>query len=149
MITTSILRQQVWMADYDEFDHIVKNSQGELGLSVQYENHSYVEERTKQCDVMFVYGTYAMEGETDSKFSLSDIWNLFQEPNNTSSSCRQMINCIRAWNHLQKTSDLPLSTETIKQTHKIMMNEEDILMGNIESHLYLHVIICLYRCNRK
>ena len=35
---------------------------------------------------------------------------------------------MKAWDYLQKTSDLPLSTETIKQAHKIMMNGEDILM---------------------
>ena len=128
MITTSMLRQQVWMAD-DEFDYIVKNSQRVLGLSVQYENHQYVEEFTKQCNVTFVYGTYALEGEADSKFSLSNIWSLFQEPRNTSNFYRQMINCLRAWNYLQKTSDLPLKTETIKQTHKIMMDGEDILVG--------------------
>ena len=46
MITTDMFRRQVWMAD-DEFDHIVKNSQRVLGLSVQYENHQYVEEFTK------------------------------------------------------------------------------------------------------
>ena len=84
MITTGMLRQQVWMANDDEFDYIVKNSQRVLGLSVQYENHPYLEEFTKQCNVMFIYGTYTLEGETVSKFSLSDIWNLFQEPNNTS-----------------------------------------------------------------
>ena len=74
---------------------------------------------------MFIYGTYPLEGEADSKFSLDDIWNLFQEdhlPNNTSNFCRQMINCRRAWNYLRKTSDLPLNTEIIKQTHKIMMD---------------------------
>ena len=27
-----------------------------------------------------------------------------------------------AWNYLQKTSDLPLNTEVIRQTHKIMMD---------------------------
>ena len=34
---------------------------------------------------MFVYGTYVLEGETDAKFSSSEIWKLFQEdplPNN-------------------------------------------------------------------
>ena len=56
MITTGMLRRQVWMAD-DEFDHIVKNSQRVLGLSVQYENHQYVEEFTRQCNVIFIYGT--------------------------------------------------------------------------------------------
>ena len=77
---------------------------------------------------MFVYGTYALEEEADSKFSLSNIRNLFQEPRNTSNFYRQMINCMKAWNDLQKTSDLPLNTEIIRQTHKIMMGREDILM---------------------
>ena len=118
------------MADDDEFDYIVKNSQRVLGLSVQYENHQYVEEFTKQCNVMFIYGTYALEGEADSKFSLSGIWNLFQKPNNTSNFYRKMINSMKAWNYLQKTSDLlPLNIKTIKQTHNIMMDGEDILVG--------------------
>ena len=52
MITTSMLRRQVWIADDDEFDYIVKNSQRVLGLSIQYENHPYVEEFKKQCNVM-------------------------------------------------------------------------------------------------
>ena len=56
MITTGMLRQQVWMAD-NEFDYAIKNSQRVLGLSVQYENHPYVDKFTKQCNVMFVYGT--------------------------------------------------------------------------------------------
>ena len=61
------------MADDDEFDYIVKNSQRALGLSVQYKNHPYIEEFTKQCNVMFIYGTYVLEGEADSKFSLGDM----------------------------------------------------------------------------
>ena len=128
-----MLRRQDWMADDDEFDYIVKNSQRVLGLSVQYENHPYVEEFTKQCNVMFIYGTYALEGEADSKFSLGDIWNLFQEdplPNNASNFCRQMTNCMKAWNYIQKISGSPLGTEIIKQTHKIMMeHRKDILAG--------------------
>ena len=36
-----------------------------------------------------------------------------------------------------KTSDLPLSSETIKQTHKIMMDGEDILTGEYrKSHAF-------------
>ena len=124
-----MLRRQVWMTDDNEFDHIVKNSQGVLGLSAQYENHPYVEEFTKQCNIMFIYGTYVLEGEADSKFSLDNIWNLFQEPNNASTFCRKMINCTKAWNYLQKTSDLPLDTEIIKQTHKIKMDGNDVLVG--------------------
>ena len=84
------------MADDDEFDYIVKNSQTVLGLSIQYENHQYVDEFTKQCNVIFICGTYALDREVDSKFSLGDIWNLFQESNNTSNFYRQMINCMKA-----------------------------------------------------
>ena len=87
----SILKTQVWMADDDEFDHINKNSQRVLKLSNQYKNHLYVEEFTKECNVMFVYGTYALEGEAGAKFSLNDTWKLFQKdplPNNSGNFCR-------------------------------------------------------------
>ena len=86
------------MTDDAEFDHIVEKSQRVLRLNAQYENHPYVEEFTKECNVMFIYGTYVLEREADSKFSLGDIWKLFQEdplPNNTSNFCRQMIDCMR------------------------------------------------------
>ena len=94
-----MLKKQVWMADDDEFDHIVKNSQRALRLNNQYENHPYVEEFTKERSVMFVYRTDVLEGEVNTKFSLGDIWNLFQEdalPNNASNFCRQMISCMKA-----------------------------------------------------
>ena len=35
----SMLKREVWMADDDEFDQIVKNSQRILRLNDQYENH--------------------------------------------------------------------------------------------------------------
>ena len=76
MITSSMLRRQVWMTYDDEFDHILENSQRVLKLNAQYENHPYVEEFTKQCSVMFIYGTYILEGEADAKIFLSEIWNL-------------------------------------------------------------------------
>ena len=100
-----MLKRQVWIADDDEFDFIVKNSQRVLRLNDQYKNHPYVEEFTKGRSVMFVYGTYILDREADAKFSLRDIWNLFQEdalPNNESNFCRQMIDCMKAWNYLQK-----------------------------------------------
>ena len=103
--TTGLLKRQVWISDDDEFNHIAKNSQRVLKLNTQYENHPYVEEFTKGCNVMFIYGTYVLEGQTDAKFSLDDIWKLFQEdplPNNARNFCRQMINCMRARNYLQK-----------------------------------------------
>ena len=130
---TKILKRQVWMADDDQFEYIVKNSQRVLRLNDQYENHPYVEEFTKECNVMFVYGTYVLEREVDAKVSLGDISKLFQEdplPNNASNFCRQMINCMRAWNYLQKTLDLPLNTEIINQAHRIMMEDKkDVLVG--------------------
>ena len=82
---------------------------------------------------MFVYRIHILEGDACAKFSLGDIWNLFQGetlPNNASNFCRQMINCMKAWDYLQKTSDLPLSTEIIKQAHELMMEDEkDVLVG--------------------
>ena len=100
-----MLKRQVWMAEEDEFEHILKNSQRVLKLNAQYENHAYVKEFTKECNVMFVHGTYVLEWEADAKFFWGDIWNLFQEdtlPNDASNFCRQMINCMRAWTYLKK-----------------------------------------------
>ena len=62
----SMLKQQAWMADDDEFDHI--ESWRVLRLNAQYENHPYVEEFTKGFNVMFIYGTYVLKGEVDVKF---------------------------------------------------------------------------------
>ena len=82
---------------------------------------------------MFVYGTYGLEGESDANFFWCDICNLFQKDilaNDATNFSRQMINCMRAWNYLQKTSDLPLNTEIIKQAHGLMMEDEkDVLAG--------------------
>ena len=52
-----MLKRQVWMANDDEFDRIVKNLQRVLRLNDHYENNLYVEEFTKECNVMFVYET--------------------------------------------------------------------------------------------
>ena len=76
---------------------------------------------------MFIYETYVLEGDANAKFSLSEIWNLLQAdplPNNASNFCKEMINCIGAWNSIKKTSGPPLNLEIIKQTHKIMMHKE-------------------------
>ena len=81
----------------------------------------------QEFNVMFVYGTYVLEGEADANFFLGDIWNLIQGdtlPNNASNFCRQMINCIKAWDYRQKTLDLPLNTEIIRQAHGLMMEDE-------------------------
>ena len=98
---------------------------------------------------MFVYGTYVLEGEADAKFSLGDIWNLFHGdtlPNNASNFCWQMINCMKVWDYLQKTLDLPLNTEIIRQAHGLMMEDETVSwQGNTESHLHLQVIIFFHQ----
>ena len=128
MVTTDMLKRQVWIADDDEFDHIVKNLQRVLRLNYQYENHPHVEEFAKGRNVMFVYGTYVLEWEVDAKFSLSDILKLFQEDplqNNASNYCRQMIKCIKVQKYLQKTLDLPLNTEI----GLMMKDEKDVLAG--------------------
>ena len=92
MITTSMLRRQVWMADDDEFNYIIKNTQRVLNLNAQYENHPYVEEFAKECSVMFVYRKYLLEEEADANFFWGgDIWNLFQVcflPNNANKFSR-------------------------------------------------------------
>ena len=37
---------------------------------------------------------------------------------------------MKAWNYLQKTSGLPLSTEIIRRAHGLMMEDEkDVLVG--------------------
>ena len=43
MITTDMLKRQIWMADDDEFDRIVKNSERVPKLNAQYQNHPYTE----------------------------------------------------------------------------------------------------------
>ena len=120
------------MTDDDEFEHIVKISKRVFKLNTQHENHPYVVEFTKECNVMFVYGTNVLDGEADAKFSLGDIWNLFQEdtlPNDASNFCRQMINFMSAWNYVLKTLGSPWSIEIIKQIHKIMMEDKKVLVG--------------------
>ena len=46
----SMLRRQEWMTDDNELD-----SQRVLGLSAQYEKNQYVEEFTKQCNVVYLW----------------------------------------------------------------------------------------------
>ena len=73
------------MADDDDLNRILEIPQRVLKLNAQYENHPYVEEFTKECIVMFIYGRYILEGEADAKFSFGKIWNLLQAgpfPNN-------------------------------------------------------------------
>ena len=91
------------MADDDEFDQIVKNSQRVLRLNDQYEIILMLKNLQKSVDALL---------------------------NNASNFCRQMINCMKAWNYLQKTLDLPLNTDIIRQAHGLMMeNEKNILAG--------------------
>ena len=119
-----MLKRHVWMADDDEFDHIVRNPQRMLRLNDQYKNHPHVQEFTKGRSVIFLYGTEVLEGEADARFSLGDVWNLFQEdalPKNAIDFCRQMINCMKAWKYLQKLLYLPLNAEIIRQAHGLMM----------------------------
>ena len=125
MITTSMLKRQVWIADDDEFDHVVKIHKEYLNYAINTKIIHMLKDLQKSV-MLCLY----IEHEADAKFSLNDIWNLFQGdtlPNNAINFCRQMINCMKAWDYLQKTGVL-LSTEIIKQTHGLMMeDEEDVL----------------------
>ena len=97
------------MADDDEFDQIVKNSQRVLRLNDQYEIILMLKNLQKSVDTLL---------------------------NNTSNFCRQMINCMKAWNYLQKTLDLPLNTEFIRKAHGLMMEDEkDVLVGKYRKSL--------------
>ena len=63
----SMLKKLVWMADDDEFDHIVKNSQRVLRLNDQYENHPYVEEFARVRCYVCIWNI-RFRGEVDAKF---------------------------------------------------------------------------------
>lgn len=123
-----------------------------LRSSGSYKNHPCAEE----FNVVFVYGTYILDGETSANFSLSETWNLLQDevdplPSNTSIFCRQMIYYMRATHYIQATSSSgsPLSVKIFKHAHKIMIHGEkhrgakDILMGNTECHPCLQGITFL------
>ena len=113
------------MTDDDEFDHIVKNSQRVLRLNDQYENHPYVEEFTKECNVMFSYGTYVLEGKAVPKFSLGDIWNSFQ-----GDCTKQRKQFLQANDKLYEIVELPTKyiLEIIRQVHRLMMEDKkDVL----------------------
>ena len=81
---------------------------------------------------MFVYRTYILEGEADAKFSLGDIWKLFQEdllPNNTRNFWDMANDKLYGGMELPTKTDLPLNTEIIKQAHGLLIeDEEDVLM---------------------
>ena len=40
-----------------------------------------------------------------------------------------MADCVKARNYIQKTSGSPLNTGIIRQTHKIIMDGKDVLVG--------------------
>ena len=58
MITTGILKRQVWMADDDELYHIVENSQRVLKLNNQYENHPYVDLQKSVVSCLYMEHTF-------------------------------------------------------------------------------------------
>ena len=53
---------------------------------------------------------------------------------------------MKACNYLQKTLDLPLNTEIIRQAHGLMVEDEkDVLAGEYRNHLYFQAIIFLHQ----
>ena len=83
--------------------------------------------------MLCLYIEHVLEEQVDAKFSLGDTWNLYQGdilPNNTSNFCKQMTNCMKALNYVQKTLDLPLNTKFIRQAHGLMMEDgKYVLVG--------------------
>lgn len=101
MITASMLILQGCTEDNIEFDHTIANGQKILKLNAQYYQHSCLEEFTKEINVVFIHGTYVLDGKKGSNFSFSELWNLLQDaedplPNNTVIFCTQMITYVRS-----------------------------------------------------
>ena len=121
-----MFRQQTWMENNDEFDHIIKNSQRVLKLSTKYENHPFAEEFKRDYNVVFIQRKNVLQGGADASFSLRKTCNLLQDavdplPNNASVFFRQMINDMRALIYFETTPISPLSIKITKHAHKIMM----------------------------
>ena len=112
-----MLKWQVWITDDDEFAYIIKNSQIVFGLNAQYEHQPYIQEFRKECNVIFVYGTYALEGEADARSFTKQLKQLLQANDKRFESIELI------------TSDLLLNTKIIKQTHNIMIDGKDVLVG--------------------
>ena len=87
-----------------------------------------------------MYSAYLLEGKADAKFSLGDIWNIsgrhFTKQRKLTLQAND--NCMKAWNHLQKSLDSLLDTKIIRQAHKIMMEDEkSVLVGQYKkSHAF-------------
>ena len=100
---------------------------------------------------MFIYGTYVLGGMQMQNF-LRVIQMILMEfiagrffTKQASNFYRKMINCMRAWNYVQKTSGSPLSIETIKQTHKIMMDNEEHRNGKDVLVAGYRKFVCIYK----
>ena len=59
------------MENNNDFDHIITNAQRVLELSAQYKTHTFNEEFTKECHLVFIYKLYVLEGEEDANVYLN------------------------------------------------------------------------------
>lgn len=126
MITASMLILQGCTEDNIEFDHTIANGQKILKLNAQYYQYSCLEEFTKEINVVFIHGTYVLDGKKGSNFSFSELWNLLQDaehplPSNAVTFCTQMINHLRELHYMQAASSSILKVKTIKHPKKITM----------------------------
>ena len=53
-------RQQAWIENNNDLDHVFTNAQSVLRLNVKYEKHSCAEEFAKGCTVLFMCETYTV-----------------------------------------------------------------------------------------
>ena len=77
----------------------------------------------KRCNVIFVYRTYALEEEADTKFSLSDVWNLFQ-----GDTYQQRKQFLQANDKLYEGVELPtknIRSSTEHQDHQESTQDHD------------------------
>ena len=98
-------KKTYWMSD-EEYQNVACKIGSLTYLTRKWKNHAYVEEFLIECEVDFARGTYALEGEAANE--------------------GQMINFMLA---LRYTQGLRLSSDKVKNIHKLLMHGEPVLVG--------------------
>ena len=111
-----LLKKQYWMANEDEFCNIKAKITNVQQLTEKYRNYAYTEKFREECEVLFSYATYILEGE---------------HSDNNEVMRKRISNCMRAIHYLKNiVKDSPLTASHIKSVHEIIMHDEkDVLIG--------------------
>ena len=104
------------MTDKEEFWNVKKKISQAKELTSKRIYHPYVNKFMDEWMVIFAYGTYITEGEINSNFASSEIWNLMHNVDDKSVLCesessirKKMINCMNVLNYLQTQINNPLT----------------------------------------